>query len=128
MAIEFCKGDVARHAYSGQVCSGSRPPKPKLTPLSCSPSSSAAVISSISSPPSPIVVDLSLLFEACGRTVNTVNGALGLLLTRNWNICEAAVETVLAGGTLRPFSTGVLTLENDEAFEAFHLESLKFQK
>ncbi|XP_057973414.1 LOB domain-containing protein 39-like [Malania oleifera] len=44
----------------------------------------------------------SLLYEACGRTVNPVNGAVGLLWGRNWHICQAAVETVLAGGTLRP--------------------------
>ncbi|GAB2279561.1 hypothetical protein Dimus_014204 [Dionaea muscipula] len=44
----------------------------------------------------------SLLYEACGRTVNPVNGAVGLLWTENWNVCQAAVETVLRGGTLRP--------------------------
>ncbi|KAA8531588.1 hypothetical protein F0562_006297 [Nyssa sinensis] len=44
----------------------------------------------------------SLLFEACGRTVNPVNGAVGLLWTGNWHVCQAAVETVLHGGTLRP--------------------------
>ncbi|XP_077233444.1 LOB domain-containing protein 39-like [Tasmannia lanceolata] len=46
----------------------------------------------------------SLLFEACGRTVNPVNGAVGLLWTGNWHVCQAAVETVLRGGTLRPLS------------------------
>ncbi|KDP32057.1 hypothetical protein JCGZ_12518 [Jatropha curcas] len=44
----------------------------------------------------------SLLFEACGRTVNPVNGAVGLLWTGNWHVCQAAVETVLRGGMLRP--------------------------
>nr|AMQ09525.1 lateral organ boundaries domain protein [Boehmeria nivea] len=44
----------------------------------------------------------SLLFEACGRTVNPVNGAVGLLWTGNWHVCQAAVETVLRGGALRP--------------------------
>ncbi|KAL0643219.1 hypothetical protein Bca4012_041509 [Brassica carinata] len=46
----------------------------------------------------------SLLFEACGRTVNPVNGAVGMLWTVNWHVCQAAVETVLRGGTLRPIS------------------------
>ncbi|RIA04526.1 hypothetical protein BRARA_K01219 [Brassica rapa] len=46
----------------------------------------------------------SLLFEACGRTVNPVNGAAGLLGSGNWHVCQAAVETVLRGGTLRPIS------------------------
>uniref|UniRef100_A0A1J3E0L4 LOB domain-containing protein 37 n=1 Tax=Noccaea caerulescens TaxID=107243 RepID=A0A1J3E0L4_NOCCA len=44
----------------------------------------------------------SLLYEACGRTVNPVNGAIGMLWMGNWNICQAAVETVLRGGSLRP--------------------------
>ncbi|KAK9066777.1 hypothetical protein SSX86_014100 [Deinandra increscens subsp. villosa] len=41
----------------------------------------------------------SLLFEAVGRTVNPVNGAIGLLTTGNWHLCQAGVRTVLAGGT-----------------------------
>ncbi|CAL9152696.1 unnamed protein product [Musa hybrid cultivar] len=44
----------------------------------------------------------SLLYEACGRTINPVNGAVGLLWTGNWHLCQAAVETVLRGGALRP--------------------------
>ncbi|URD75102.1 LOB domain-containing protein [Musa troglodytarum] len=44
----------------------------------------------------------SLLFEACGRTINPVNGAVGLLWAGNWHLCQDAVETVLRGGTLRP--------------------------
>ncbi|KAK4767705.1 hypothetical protein SAY87_002846 [Trapa incisa] len=49
----------------------------------------------------------SLLFEACGRTVNPVNGAVGLLSTGNWEACQAAVDTVLSGGSLHPLS-GIL--------------------
>ncbi|KAK1440679.1 hypothetical protein QVD17_06508 [Tagetes erecta] len=44
----------------------------------------------------------SLLYEAAGRTVNPVTGAVGLLWTGNWNVCQASVDTVLRGGTLRP--------------------------
>ncbi|KAK4488426.1 hypothetical protein RD792_004190 [Penstemon davidsonii] len=44
----------------------------------------------------------SLLFEAAGRTVNPVNGAVGLMATGNWHVCQAAVETVLRGGALKP--------------------------
>ncbi|KAK9056629.1 hypothetical protein SSX86_023991 [Deinandra increscens subsp. villosa] len=43
----------------------------------------------------------SLLFEACGRTVNPVNGAVGLLWTGNWHLCQSAVATVLRGGAVR---------------------------
>ncbi|CAA2975041.1 Hypothetical predicted protein [Olea europaea subsp. europaea] len=46
----------------------------------------------------------SLLYEAAGRTVNPINGAVGLLSTGNWNVCQAAVETVLQGGKLLPIS------------------------
>ncbi|CAH8305794.1 unnamed protein product [Eruca vesicaria subsp. sativa] len=60
----------------------------------------------------------SLLYEACGRTVNPVNGAVGLLSTGNWNVCQAAVETVLRGGSLRPIPE-LLTRDggSDEASE-----------
>ncbi|KAF7135709.1 hypothetical protein RHSIM_Rhsim08G0094900 [Rhododendron simsii] len=66
----------------------------------------------------------SLLFEACGRTVNPVNGAVGLLWTGNWHLCQAAVQTVLRGGALRPlpeFLTGGAALsppDLDAASEA----------
>lgn len=43
----------------------------------------------------------SLLYEACGRTVNPVFGAVGLLWAGNWQVCQAAVETVLKGGSLK---------------------------
>ncbi|CAK7347445.1 unnamed protein product [Dovyalis caffra] len=64
----------------------------------------------------------SLLFEACGRTVNPVNGAVGLLWSGNWHVCQAAVETVLSGGTLRPLTgilTGVLAPNCDESSDSF---------
>ncbi|XAR57724.1 hypothetical protein NMG60_11025970 [Bertholletia excelsa] len=63
----------------------------------------------------------SLLFEACGRTVNPVNGAVGLLWTGNWHVCQAAVQTVLAGGALPPipeFLSGLASPELDEASES----------
>ncbi|CAA2944862.1 LOB domain-containing protein 38-like [Olea europaea var. sylvestris] len=58
----------------------------------------------------------SLLFEACGRTVNPVNGAVGLLSTGNWHVCQAAVETVLGGGTLQPIAMPPNTGDVSEAF------------
>lgn len=63
----------------------------------------------------------SLLLEACGRTVNPVNGAVGLLWTGNWHVCQAAVETVLRGGTPRPIpeflGLDALTSTADDASE-----------
>ncbi|KAG4119000.1 hypothetical protein ERO13_D11G051900v2 [Gossypium hirsutum] len=55
---------------------------------------------------------------ACGRTVNPVNGAVGLLWTGNWHVCQAAVETVLRGGTLRPIPELPAPTESNEASEA----------
>lgn len=64
----------------------------------------------------------SLLFEACGRTVNPINGAVGLLWTGNWHVCQAAVETVLRGGALTPMpdliGLDAPTPATDEASEA----------
>ncbi|KAL7593437.1 LOB domain-containing protein 37 [Lactuca sativa] len=68
----------------------------------------------------------SLLFEACGRTVNPVNGAVGLLWTGNWHVCESAVATVLRGGSIHPmpelFSVGTtqVTTESDNSSEAIN--------
>ncbi|KAM3365027.1 hypothetical protein ACQJBY_015031 [Aegilops geniculata] len=44
----------------------------------------------------------SLLYEAAGRTINPVSGAVGLLWAGSWHLCEAAVQTVLRGGAIRP--------------------------
>lgn len=68
----------------------------------------------------------SLLFEACGRTVNPVNGAVGLLWSGNWHVCHAAVETVLSGGILLPLSgifAGVLAPNYDELTDSFSAEA-----
>jgi hypothetical protein len=54
----------------------------------------------------------SLLYEACGRTVNPVFGAVGLLWAGNWQVCQAAVETVLKGGSLKPPSPSALHSPN----------------
>lgn len=71
----------------------------------------------------------SLLYEACGRTVNPVFGAVGLLWSGNWQACQAAVDTVLKGGSLRPpsptsLSSSCLPINlssNDMPFPAFNL-------
>lgn len=47
----------------------------------------------------------SLLYEACGRTINPVSGAIGLMWTGNWDLCQAAADAVLRGESLRPLST-----------------------
>ncbi|WOL12641.1 LOB domain-containing protein 37-like [Canna indica] len=44
----------------------------------------------------------SLLFEAVGRTINPVGGAVGLLWSGNWHLCLAGVDSVLRGGVIGP--------------------------
>ncbi|KAE8665953.1 LOB domain-containing protein 37 [Hibiscus syriacus] len=67
----------------------------------------------------------SLLFEACGRTVNPANGAVGLLCTGNWHVCQEAVETVLRGGTPRPLPEFMAPIsECNEASEASGTEDV----
>ncbi|KAL6498141.1 hypothetical protein OROGR_028538 [Orobanche gracilis] len=39
----------------------------------------------------------SLLYEACGRIVNPIYGAVGLLWAGNWHLCQDSVEAVLRG-------------------------------
>ncbi|KAL6894650.1 hypothetical protein ACP4OV_008748 [Aristida adscensionis] len=46
----------------------------------------------------------SLLYEACGRTINPVSGAIGLMWTGNWDLCQAAAAAVLRGDSLRALS------------------------
>ncbi|KAE9589351.1 hypothetical protein Lal_00000079 [Lupinus albus] len=41
----------------------------------------------------------SLVYEAVGRTINPVNGVVGLLWSGNWHLCQLGVEKVLKGGS-----------------------------
>ncbi|XP_010532396.1 PREDICTED: LOB domain-containing protein 42 [Tarenaya hassleriana] len=42
----------------------------------------------------------SLLYEACGRIVNPVDGSVGLMCSGNWSHCQAAVNAVLNGSSI----------------------------
>ncbi|XP_022752573.1 LOB domain-containing protein 38-like [Durio zibethinus] len=88
-----------------------------------------SLISSVPEPQRPVLFQ-SLLYEACGRSVNPVNGAVGLLSNGNWHICQAAVETVLQGGALRPIQeilAGVSTSSCDDLSDRFCANSCNFQ-
>ncbi|XP_071686864.1 LOB domain-containing protein 38-like [Rutidosis leptorrhynchoides] len=61
----------------------------------------------------------SLLYEAVGRTVNPVNGAMGLMSTGNWHLCEAGVQTVLSGGSPHPIGDEIWINEVDESSDSF---------
>lgn len=47
---------------------------------------------------------MSLLYEACGRIVNPVEGSVGLMCSGDWPRCQAAVEAVLQGRDSAPRS------------------------
>lgn len=59
----------------------------------------------------------SLLYEACGRTVNPVDGAVGLLSRGKWHVCQLAVETALAGGSLTPLAENISAFSTEESTE-----------
>lgn len=46
-----------------------------------------------------------MLYEACGRIINPINGATGLLCSGNWHLCKAAVEAVLSGAPVTQVSS-----------------------
>ncbi|CAI9281043.1 unnamed protein product [Lactuca saligna] len=98
MAAEFFE----RAAFSDKASVPSKVLKLKPTPICLLPNFSVVPALCPSSPPSLSTNDLSLLFEASGRTVNPVNRAVGLLWTGNRHICESAVETVLRYGSINP--------------------------
>ncbi|KAE8728288.1 LOB domain-containing protein 39 [Hibiscus syriacus] len=85
-----------------------------------------SLISSVPQPQRPALFQ-SLLFEACGRTVNPVNGAVGLLSCGKWHICQAAVETVLQGGTLRPILGSSWAASCDESSDRFCVNSCSYE-
>ncbi|KAJ3674340.1 hypothetical protein LUZ60_004956 [Juncus effusus] len=78
----------------------------------------AALISSLSSVPEPHRPALfrSLLYEACGRTISPVSGGVGLMWSGNWHMCEAAVDTILCGGSLQPVKDNILNLNMSELY------------
>ncbi|KAL4384435.1 hypothetical protein GQ457_15G015460 [Hibiscus cannabinus] len=47
----------------------------------------------------------SLLYEACGRIVNPIDGSVGLLWSRSWHLCQDAVEAVLKGAPITPIAS-----------------------
>ncbi|XP_059626528.1 LOB domain-containing protein 38-like [Cornus florida] len=69
----------------------------------------------------------SLLFKACGRTVNLVNSVVGLLSAGKWQLYRAAVDTVLEGVELRPIYVGIPYPDGDEGSYAFLVNYIKFQ-
>ncbi|KAJ7559723.1 hypothetical protein O6H91_04G098000 [Diphasiastrum complanatum] len=56
----------------------------------------------------------SLLYEACGRTINPVFGAVGLLWSGKWDVCHAAVEKVLRTGSLRQVPQAAISQSSEK--------------
>ncbi|RYQ93766.1 LOB domain-containing protein 39 isoform X2 [Arachis ipaensis] len=97
-AVCYEKGAAKSACYDIAWCGYRTIHQHRVTPPSSSPSSSAAPTSCLSFPPFPPTTDPSLLYEAVGRTINPVSGAVGLLSTGNWHLCQSAVDKVLRGG------------------------------
>jgi len=57
------------------------------------------------------------MYEAVGRTINPVNGAVGLLWTGKWQLCQLGVEQVLRG------NGGALTALPDQLLGVDHESS-----
>ncbi|XP_073049075.1 LOB domain-containing protein 42-like [Primulina eburnea] len=53
----------------------------------------------------PVILE-SLLYEACGRIINPVQGSVGLMSSGDWPQCQAAVEAVLKGAPIMMQGTG----------------------
>ncbi|KAE8695849.1 Gag-pol polyprotein-like protein [Hibiscus syriacus] len=114
MVVACSERGAARHACYDRAYGGSNRPKPKATPPCFSPSFSAVVTSFLLSPP-------SLSPNA------PVNGAVGLLSSGNWHVCQATVETVLQGGTLRPNSGSSWTPRCNESWDRFCVNSCNYE-
>lgn len=68
----------------------------------------------------------SLLYEACGRIINPVSGSVGLLCSNNWAKCQAAVDSVLSGSTLKqvdesPAAQPIMPFKGCELCDIRHL-------
>ncbi|CAH2050735.1 unnamed protein product, partial [Thlaspi arvense] len=123
--------DAANPAFSGPACSGSRAPRAQgnATLFVSQFFGLGGLMSFIAAVPEnnrPALLQ-SLLFEACGRTVNPVNGAVGLLPTGNWHVCQAAVQTVLAE-TLSGHSPPELLPENRQSLRILSFQHVEASK
>ncbi|GFP97415.1 LOB domain-containing protein 41 [Phtheirospermum japonicum] len=61
----------------------------------------------------------SLLYEACGRIVNPIQGSVGLVWSGGWHLCQNAVDAVLSGSPI----TQIVTTENSNVGDGIIPES-----
>ncbi|XP_022737473.1 LOB domain-containing protein 40-like [Durio zibethinus] len=52
----------------------------------------------------------SLLYEACGRIVDPIHGSIGLMYSKKWHLCQAAVDAVLSGAPINQVSSQISAL------------------
>ncbi|KZV31778.1 LOB domain-containing protein 40 [Dorcoceras hygrometricum] len=53
----------------------------------------------------------SLLYDACGRIVNPIDGSAGLLWSGGWQLCEDAVDAVLRGAPITRMASHAAAVE-----------------
>ncbi|XP_073271830.1 LOB domain-containing protein 41-like [Primulina huaijiensis] len=60
----------------------------------------------------------SLLYDACGRIVNPIDGSAGLLWSGRWQLCEDAVGAVLRGAPITRMTAHAVETKNRPALKA----------
>ncbi|XP_076882433.1 LOB domain-containing protein 41-like [Bidens hawaiensis] len=66
----------------------------------------------------------SLLYEACGRTVNPIYGSVGLLWSGSWQLCQNAVEAVLQGTPIIPIASDTAETNNGPPLKAYDIRHI----
>ncbi|KAH1122898.1 hypothetical protein J1N35_006058 [Gossypium stocksii] len=64
---------------------------------------------------------MSLLYEACGRVVNPVYGSVGMLWSRSWVECQAAVDAVLKGSQITETSSESLAQQSISPLKTYDI-------
>lgn len=63
----------------------------------------------------------SLLYEACGRIANPIYGSVGFLWSGSWQLCQAAVDSVLKGEPIKPITSEAAANERAPPLMAYDI-------
>ncbi|KAL6551848.1 hypothetical protein OROGR_008002 [Orobanche gracilis] len=69
----------------------------------------------------------SLLYEACGRIVNPIYGAVGLLWAGNWHLCQNSVEAVLRGAPTTQIPADANEAKNGPPLKAYDIRHVSVE-
>ncbi|KAK8942071.1 LOB domain-containing protein 40 [Platanthera guangdongensis] len=71
-----------------------------------------------------VAIFRSLLYEACGRIVSPIYGSAGLLWSGRWQLCQAAVDSVLNGAPILPSPSEIAVSNPASPFKASDIRHL----